>query len=367
MGTQPGLSVIHSLDGLRGIAALMVMGFHFFQTYPFEGSGIGKWLQQFTVFGQTGVDLFFVLSGFLITRILLATRGRADYFSSFYLRRSLRIFPLYYFALALNYFVLMPLLQEPIPALKLQWWYWCYLQNIPDTFTTLQAVGPGHFWSLAVEEHFYLVWPLVVFLIPQRRMALVCYLALIVAFLSRWLLLSQGAGVFYFTPCRIDALAIGALLATWERDGSLSSRTRLFLVGGMVFALALFGMMVAYGSQGRSEVQLVKFLIFALFYGCVLGILRNQGDARIPLLSGRFLRWTGKISYGLYVYHPFVYSLLGLWLHDLSLPKPILFIAFFASTYLVAWISYRVLESPLLLLKNKFTTPTVQETVEPAA
>lgn len=366
MGTDRGLSVIHSLDGLRGIAALMVMEFHFFQTYPIEGTGIWKWLLQLTVFGQTGVDLFFVLSGFLITRILLATRDRPDYFISFYFRRALRIFPLYYFALIVYYFIFLPFMQEPTPVLKHQWWYWCYLQNIPDTFTTLRAVGPGHFWSLAVEEHFYLVWPFVIFLVPRQRVALFCYLALILAFLSRWFLLSQEIGVFYFTPCRIDALAIGALLATWERDGSLFHRTRFFLFCGIVLALALTSMMIAYGSQGRSEVQLFKFLAFALFYGCVLGILRNKGEAPIPFLSTHVLRWTGKISYGLYVYHPFVYTSVRHWLDNCLIPKPILFIVCFASTYLVAWISYRFLESPFLLLKNKFTTPTVQDAIKSA-
>jgi peptidoglycan/LPS O-acetylase OafA/YrhL len=136
------------LDGIRAAAAIMVMGFHFVGHH-----GESAHLVRASVIGQTGVDLFFVLSGFLITRILLSTKESPHFFRSFYARRTLRIFPLYFAYLAIYFFLLPPLLGDPIPPFATQMWSWFYLENVPQTFN-LHSSGPGHFWSLAVEEQF---------------------------------------------------------------------------------------------------------------------------------------------------------------------------------------------------------------------
>ena len=148
------LEYYRQLDGVRAIAALMVMFSHFF-VLNHSDHGILHAVNKISVLGQTGVSLFFVLSGFLITRILLATKQSPGYFADFYIRRSLRIFPLYYFFLAL-YFFIIPLIQH-VPSVPWdhQFSYWIYLQNFAMIFGWSQT-GPGHLWSLAIEEHFYL-------------------------------------------------------------------------------------------------------------------------------------------------------------------------------------------------------------------
>ena len=202
------LSRLPVLDGLRALAALMVMFFHFTGHHGEPG-----WLRQAAVLGQTGVDLFFVLSGFLITRILLATREAPHFFRTFYTRRALRIFPLYYGYLVFHYLVLPMCFHYPVPAWEKQWWFWFYLQNIPAIFPGHNISGPGHFWSLAIEEHFYLFWPLAVWALSRRGFTWFALGTIVLAPVLRAIFLVQGWQVFYFTFTRMDALAYGGVLA----------------------------------------------------------------------------------------------------------------------------------------------------------
>src|SRR5436190_1162893 len=187
-----------ALDGVRGIAALMVMSFHYW-----DGAG-SRW----PALGQTGVDLFFVLSGFLITRILLAARDSPGYFRNFYARRALRILPLYYGFLAVHQLLLPRLQGRESPPFARAWWFWVHLQNIPTTFPGLIADGPGVYWSLAVEEHFYLVWPVLVLVVPSRWLPRVAGAVIVLALAARALFLfALDLPVDTFTACRMDAIA----------------------------------------------------------------------------------------------------------------------------------------------------------------
>ena len=160
------ISYIKELDGIRAIAAWMVMFLHFFQMLNIN-TGIFFYINKVAIFGGTGVSLFFVLSGFLITRILISSKLKKNYFKNFYIRRSLRIFPLYFLFL-LFYYVAYPLvLNEKFVSFHNQIYYWVYLQNFALTFNWT-SVGPLHLWSLAVEEHFYLIWPLLVYLLDIK-------------------------------------------------------------------------------------------------------------------------------------------------------------------------------------------------------
>ena len=157
------------------------MFFHFFQPYlNSDKSGFLYRIAKIAIFGQTGVTLFFVLSGFLITRILLSTKNQDNYFSAFYARRALRIFPLYYLFLAI-YFFINPFIhgEQIIPASK-QWYYWVYLQNFALTFNW-DSAGPMHYWSLGVEEHFYLFWPVLVYFVDTKHISKVIYFIIIVS------------------------------------------------------------------------------------------------------------------------------------------------------------------------------------------
>ena len=208
------------LDGWRGFAILVVILHNGgFIAYELDGpSGLVVVLTNTVLAsGWVGVQLFFVLSGFLITGILVDTAGAPRFFRSFYLRRTLRIFPVYYAFLAV-YFLVVPLLPGGAPPgegqLADQLWYWTYLSNWLPLLE--HPSGPlNHLWSLAVEEQFYLVWPLLV-VVSGRRFPWVVLFFVVAAPLSRLGMHRAGLEpeyLYHFTNARADALAIGALVA----------------------------------------------------------------------------------------------------------------------------------------------------------
>jgi peptidoglycan/LPS O-acetylase OafA/YrhL len=294
---------------------------------------------------QTGVDLFFVLSGFLITSILLRAAQR-DWHEVrvFYVRRTLRIFPLYYATLIV---VWIGLMHDHV-----SWDVWVYLQNVTMTFRGLMR-GPTHFWSLAVEEQFYLVWPFLVLWLPRRAIGKVLATMFAIALLSRVLLLHYGYGIFYLTPSRIDTLSAGAWLAVVVYRGRLESlrSLMLWLFGGSMVVLVAEQLL---GSRHYAEyfIALTKFTVFAIFYvsGIALLLLR-QAPRLNQVLSSRALRFVGRISYGLYVFHPFVFF----WVehHMLSYPMPLRVLASFVGTYAVALFSWNIMERHFIGLKDK--------------
>src|SRR3954466_6828035 len=185
---------IATLDGLRGVAILLVMLCHFLGLLHTGNHRLDSLLHLGFGHGWVGVNLFFVLSGFLITGILLDAKSSPRYFRNFYARRTLRIFPLYYGVLFVC-FAILPLFPGSNSADFLalrsrQGWLWTYCTNIKivldgDWKFATPLLDLGHFWSLAVEEHFYLVWPLLVFLLPTRALVKACIGVIVVAGLAR--------------------------------------------------------------------------------------------------------------------------------------------------------------------------------------
>jgi len=350
---------IPALEGVRGIAALMIMVFHGWQGGAFGGLGAVGRASSIWVFGQTGVDLFFVLSGFLITRILIATKGSPHYFKIFYTRRVLRIFPLYYLALVIYDFVLPLVKGQPIASFGQTWWYWVYLQNVPITFHAFTASGPGHFWSLGVEEHFYLLWPLLVYLLPVKKLHWLSLGIIIGAVVFRAIFIygfGMGAEVFFFTPCRMDALAFGTLLACIEAAGLMARLKWVFLVAFLA-VVPVLGMVWSHVTgEGSNWLQLSKFSFIAIAYFAAIGTVISFQNAKWVRLSlaNKPLRFAGKISYGLYVYHPicfgFVFGLIAFHNHGLLALS-----AGMAATFLVSWASFRFFESYFLGLKKYFS------------
>jgi peptidoglycan/LPS O-acetylase OafA/YrhL len=300
-----------ALDGLRGVAIAGVLACHFLNAWP-GATALDRGAVAALGLGWTGVDLFFVLSGFLITGILVDTAGRPGWWSSFLARRALRIFPLHYLALAL--FGLAG------PALGLVdrwtfgrwgWWYWSYLANW--AYPAREAIPAlAHFWSLAVEEQFYLVWPLVVLGARGRRLA-AASAALVLAgpLLRAWIVLASGwpAGSAYrVTPGRVDALAMGALLATLVR----SPAGRAALARAWPWAAALGGAgFVALGLPSGFDMhdpalEIWSHTLLALGFGGLLaGAATTEGTAHAlsRVLGARSLQLLGRYSYGLYVWH----------------------------------------------------------------
>ena len=341
------------LDGIRAIAALMVIFFHFFSGT--EGTGFMKFVQKTSVFGQTGVTLFFVLSGFLITRILIATKKNSNYFSSFYIRRALRIFPLYYFVLVCLYFVVPFVTGSVFVPLQKQVSFWTYLQNFAISFRWNQ-IGPNHFWSLAIEEQFYLFWPLTVYLLSLKRLKQFIFVICGFVLLLRVVLVLKGYDVFYNTFTRIDALAIGAYLSIIElKEGLNKNHSRKYLIGLIFLFSPLFLLWTLTGGVGNIYIQICKDSLLALAYFCLIGyslsISANSIFKKILLIKP--LNFTGRISYGLYVYHPFCFHFMFYYFET-----KYVWVNFFLGTTLcfaVAALSFYLFESRFLRLKKHFT------------
>jgi peptidoglycan/LPS O-acetylase OafA/YrhL len=308
-GHQPGL------DGVRGIAILLVMALHFVGDST-PTNALERVITKTATFGLLGVDLFFVLSGFLITGLLLDAKGKPAFFRNFYARRTLRIFPLYYGVLAVL-FLLLPLVATLPPALEearlRQAWFWTYTTNFYIAAKSAWALGYlSHFWSLAIEEHFYLFWPLVVFLVSRHTLEKVC-LGVIVGGLGLRIALAVGGlselSISVLTPARVDTLCVGALLAAVARreEGPAALLRRAGPVAlGLFAAILVFSAAKAAAGFALPVAHQLRNTLYALFFGAfTLLSVRLPGipSRTAALFENRVLRLFGKYSYGLYVYH----------------------------------------------------------------
>jgi peptidoglycan/LPS O-acetylase OafA/YrhL len=364
-----------ALDGVRGVAILAVLLFHFVAQTTATNS-FERVVNRVLNYGSLGVDLFFVLSGFLITGILYDARANPHYFRNFYMRRVLRIFPLYYFVLAVVFLVLplVPALREThlVSLREHQWWAWLYAVNIYLSLKGAWALSYiEHFWSLAVEEHFYLVWPFVVWLLAARPRSLLMTAALVAAcsFVARVLASAAGVSIVtttVLTPFQLDALCLGALFAVWLRQpgGEEGVRRALVplavagaLVAGLTYAVQLFtdaGRSVSLPVRGGSfRVLFAVLLIWAIFAPIASPFSR--------FFCSRTMTVLGKYSYGLYVYHHFFsYFMirhgtefaLARFVGSHTLAVWLQAAAGIALSMAVAWASYEWLEKRFLDLKR---------------
>lgn len=367
---------IPALDGLRGIAIMLVMVYH--QTLVVGPTLIDRAVGFWTMGGWAGVDLFFVLSGFLITGILLDSKGAPGYFRNFYARRVLRIFPLYYAVVAFSLLIL-PQFQHAKLAnfARIQgdeWWYWLYLSNILDGIHhTFRHGILDVSWSLSIEEQFYVVWPLLVFLVSRRALAMLCGFLLALAVLWRISLLLVGADpitVFVLTPGRLDGLAVGALIAIATRTPSLLIiLRRVARPAGAGALLAVLGISSIGGGFDpyTPAMQTAGYLCLAIAYGAILfAVVSPPGGAPAQILEWRPLRVLGKYSYALYLFHLPLRALIRdtvygpdrfLTVAGSPLPGQLLFyVAATLLTLLAAWLSWNLYEKHFLALKRFFVT-----------
>lgn len=347
------LNYYKELDGVRGIAALMVMYFHFMFDLNPGHSGLLSLIKKVSVVGQTGVTLFFVLSGFLITRILLQSKESPHYFTFFYIRRSLRIFPLYYLFLALSFFIFPLLIPGQAVTLRDTWPYWVYMQNFARTFNWHSA-GPLHFWSLAVEEHFYLFWPVIVYFSTYKRLFWIIISFIVLAILCRVYLISTGNvyGISFFTFTQFDCLAIGSFLAINEVKKWVSIKQ--ILIFTIFLAIFLSGFWVLIGGKALNTVQYFKLPVIACFYAGLISVLILYKTPLNAFFKTRILTYTGKISYGLYVYHPICFFII----HHYIAFKYILaeFAVSFLFSYIIATISYYSFENQFIKMKKLYAS-----------
>lgn len=365
---------IRALDGVRGLAILVVLLFHFVApTNPTSTTDHAiAWLFSY---GALGVDLFFVLSGFLITGILYDARNEPAYFRNFYMRRLLRIFPLYYAVLVVVFFIVpaIPAFQgSEIAGLREhQAWAWLYGVNIYLALHNGWVLSYiEHFWSLAVEEHFYLVWPFVVWLLAAKRRALLGFsLAVAVAsFVARVVATLHGVSPIVttvLTPFQLDALAIGAFLAVYLRQPGSEAASRRAIVPLVLAAVAL--LLLQFGvrhftAAGDGVLALRSGAFHLLFAALLLKALASApGSTWGRFFGSRPMVTLGKYSYGLYVYHHFLSYYFASHRTDQALAAvvgsraaalAILAAVGIAVSMGIAWLSYEYFEKPFLRLKR---------------
>jgi peptidoglycan/LPS O-acetylase OafA/YrhL len=356
-----------ALDGLRGIAVLLVVMLHLTMQIH-KPSGLTFVLKRVFFYGWSGVDLFFVLSGFLITGILADAKGTTNYFRVFYARRMLRILPLYYGALLVvfvtPYLVSTPGMARFLVPFNDQLWYWFYLQNVhplPQPFVGLV----GHFWTLAIEEQFYLVWPVIILLLSRKSALWVCatILPFSMAYRAFTSYVMPELGSYTATFAHLDGLAVGSALALLYRTPGATDWIKRRLP--FITAVSLAGMLILYTAPIRPAKHVLQGTFVALTYGCLLVYAVEQHHGSLAsFLRSKVMRFFGRYSYGMYVLHIPLISI-GVTLTGLTpgrlrffgseLTGALLFIAFFLGVVTVAaWMTYNVYEKRFLRLKRRF-------------
>lgn len=337
---------ILELDSIRGVAALSVLIFH---------------LPVGFAFGATGVDLFFVLSGYLITDIILRSREKDRFLWNFVVRRSIRIWPIYYLSLA--FILTINSIRSNPESVQTVWYYVFYIQNVPTYWGASFELLPhfGHTWTLAIEEQFYLVWPIAVgvFYMPRRWLFLLCITLVVGSVIGRSIGIAGSTLVGHF-----DGLALGGalscVLSSRLPPGSRSWPLIFAIVSTLFFVVYFILWLVKELSSSSTIVPIAEnfgILIVSLAYASLVGCLvLAQNHKWLAVLRNPVLCYLGTISYGLYLYHWIIYELMDTlfkfrWGYNdpwwLSVLKVVLSIV-------AAVASWHLIESPILRLKKYF-------------
>lgn len=315
---------ISEIDGLRGIAILLVISFHYVNNQLTEVSTtVGRFLYKITSFGWTGVDLFFVISGFLIGGILLRSNKSRSSLQSFFIRRFLRIIPNYYlilivFGIIFNVKSLEGSIfltsNQSIP-------FWSYFLMVHNFYmAALENMGNPALsvtWSIGIEEQFYLILPFLLILVPERFIPKMLFFFILLANIMR-LNYSSWIPPYVLLPCRADSIALGVLLAFIHHKHTLhrwleryEKHLKVLLGFSLLLMAFLFLSFQDLGVTKHTLIAVVFTIVFAFAMGKETGIVKK-------ILSFPLLTYIGKISYSLYLTH---YFILGL-AHYLCSGKP---------------------------------------------
>lgn len=384
--TGTALAYMPAIDGLRGLAILMVLFHHF--TPAVSGTHFTKRLLTIGHTGWVGVDLFFVLSGFLITSILLRTKSTPDYFLNFYARRTLRIFPVYYLTLAavllgLPVLATVPYVSQVVHTLfgrlvsdlpmmlNSQGWLWLYGTNVKVAIAGERFGLVNHFWSLAVEEHFYLVWPLVVYFCSKDKLKQVCFTLILAAPILRAVLFLAGFDSvvpYVMTPTRVDSLAIGGLMAVLlsEKDGILKYRP--WIAGVAVISALSLAAIAGYHHRLDRDDFVTTFVGYSCLAGVSAWLVLEAGQIKAGtwpcrIVANPVLASLGRYSYGIYVTHMLFSKTFDLMLPWTTLHR--IFGSYAAAIFVhagvsillswaIAWVCFHAVEKHFLKLKSLF-------------
>ncbi len=357
---------IKEIDGLRGIAILMVVMFHYLNNQLINSTNtVGKVLAKLTQFGWVGVDLFFVLSGFLIGSILLTNKQSPNYFKTFYIRRIVRIIPNYYLLLLLFAFVLgigwfnnneHLVGQNIIPV----WSYWAFCQNFFMAYNNHMGNPPMVItWSIAIEEQFYIIFPLILYKLKNRFVPLLLLLLVLTALFFRYYFIGWIPR-YVLLISRVDSLAIGILIAWLLLNYDFFSFTNKFkkhLIATLIILFSVCGILyLSYGDLG-----IFKHTFFALIFAIlIIFALQKDNSWWCIFLRSNWLVWIGTISYSLYLFHEYVIAIIyhlfgrrGVMIQTVT-DAGITFLSF-AAALLVSYCIFRFLETPMIRIGKKYT------------
>jgi peptidoglycan/LPS O-acetylase OafA/YrhL len=337
---------IPQLDAVRGIAILVVVAHNISLRYPAMHAG------QVFAQGWMGVDLFFVLSGFLITGILLDAKASTNYFKNFYARRILRIWPLYFALLFFMFVVVRFLSRSEFQAVIQQsspWWAFpLFLQNFLLPVST-NAAGPlAVTWSLAIEEQFYLIWPLVVRFCSPRALGRLALAEICISPALRYVLALHHVNLYTNVFCRLDGLMAGALLALLIRSAGFVPEK---LLDRFWIALVITAPLAFLAAELRAQWIVFTFTSLACASLVYVSLFSPQKWLQ-AIMTNRFLMFTGLISYGLYLLHKVPFGFVQTLHLDRNprLPFPLIFVM----SYVLALLSWYLLEKPFLGLNRFF-------------
>jgi peptidoglycan/LPS O-acetylase OafA/YrhL len=376
MGIQSETAFVRlpALDGIRGLAIICVMAYHFTNRLLLNDIiNEHTALTSLMYSGWLGVDLFFALSGYLITGILCDTKKSQRYFSSFYGRRVLRIFPLYYANLAI-FFLVIPVLidirgTEFEILNKNQLWFWTYTSNfLQAKVGGFGTIPGGYFWSLAVEEQFYIIWPLIVIALNPSQLLTICSTLLIAGVGLRLALLYNGvdASVLYVIPfTHLDSLLTGSIVAiTTKYSINFGVRLRWFHLAALASLAGILWLAVTRGGFEYWDKSTCGFgiLFLAIINSwCVYNVILLPGGTLAKVVFSRgFLQSFGRYSYGLYLIHmPVGLGLDKAMLDRAAFPSPkvrciLFFLSAFSLSWVLAWLSWHAFEKRFLNLKKYF-------------
>jgi peptidoglycan/LPS O-acetylase OafA/YrhL len=368
---------ISILDGIRAYAVLAVCWFHFFQVNESSlyqtNRLLGILLFKVSFIGLRGVELFFVLSGFLITGILLDSKKSSKYFTTFYARRFLRIFPLFYFVLFIS-LVCLPHLyridQAGKEIIAKQTWLWTYTSNLSGFWGfigwdgSLNSPSFGHFWSLCVEEHFYLLWPLLIFVSSEKYLPAIMWSIVLFSGLSVLIVyfFDDYIPILKWSTIRCaGVLSIGALIAWYKRKPDLFEKMsqvskKYIMPVGFLFLFFNF-------IPRKYELHnVLTFFSSSIFFALLLIISLKGTTWTKRLFDNKLLFFIGKISYGIYIYHGLMRPFMKEYLYKALIPhipngiisSIVYSILCTLISILIAWASWNILEKPFLKLKKVF-------------